>query len=70
VLLTVLLPFQRGDLVDRAHREGEILEVEHLPEGTRLTLRAPHGLAAAVQPYATAATGDAAPAARAPSTRR
>jgi GTPase len=70
VLLTVLLPFQRGDLVDRAHREGEILEVEHLPEGTRLTLRAPHGLAAAVQPYATAATGGAAPTARAPSTRR
>ena len=27
--LRVLLPFSRGDLVDRAHREGEVLAAEH-----------------------------------------
>jgi GTP-binding protein HflX len=49
----VLLPFERGDLVDRAHREGEVLVVEHLPEGTGMTLRVPPALAGALSPYAT-----------------
>jgi len=72
VLLEVLLPFERGDLVDRAHRECEVLVVEHLPEGTRLTLRAPPALAAALEPYVLAG-GEAAPATpsdRAPVERR
>jgi GTPase len=51
--LAVLLPFERGDLVDRAHREGEVLGVEHLPEGTGMTLRVPPALASALSPYAT-----------------
>ena len=50
--VAVLLPFERGDLVDRAHREGEVLAVEHLPEGTGMTLRAPAALASALAPYA------------------
>ena len=29
VELTALVPYDRGDLVDRAHREGELLEVAH-----------------------------------------
>jgi GTP-binding protein HflX len=49
--LSVLLPYARGDLVDRAHREGEILEVEHAAEGTRVRLRAPAALAHALTPY-------------------
>jgi GTP-binding protein HflX len=51
VELTALVPYDRGDLVDRAHREGEILSVDHLPEGTRLHLRAPAALASALTPY-------------------
>jgi GTP-binding protein HflX len=57
--LTVLLPFERGDLVDRAHREAEVLTVEHLPEGTGMTLRVHPALASALAPYASA---EAAPA--------
>jgi len=51
VELAAVVPYDRGDLVDRAHREGEILAVDHLPEGTRLHLRAPAALAAALAPY-------------------
>jgi GTPase len=51
VELTALVPYDRGDLVDRAHREGEILEVDHLPEGTTVRLRAPAALAHALAPY-------------------
>ena len=51
VYLTAVLPFQRGDLLDRAYREGEVLEVEHRPEGTRLVVRAPAALAHALEPF-------------------
>ena len=51
VELTAMVPYDRGDLIDRAHREGEILEVDHLPEGTRLHLRAPAALASTLGPY-------------------
>ncbi len=51
VYLTVVLPFQRGDLLDRAYREGEVLQVEHQAEGTRLVVRAPGALAHALDPF-------------------
>ena len=51
VELTALVPYERGDLVDRAHREGEILEIDHLAEGTKLHLRAPAALAHALDDY-------------------
>jgi GTP-binding protein HflX len=51
VELTALVPYDRGDLVDRAHREGEILDVDHVAEGTRLHLRAPAALGHALAPY-------------------
>jgi GTP-binding protein HflX len=54
VYLTVMLPFQRGDLLDRSYREGEVLEVEHQAEGTRLVVRAPAALAHALEPFALA----------------
>src|SRR6266516_2925397 len=53
VCLTALLPYSRGDLLDRVYREGEVLEAEHVEEGTRLTLRAPAALAHALEPYGT-----------------
>ncbi len=49
--LDVLLPYDRGDLVDRAHREGEVLSVEHVAEGTKVRLRVPSPLAHALAPY-------------------
>ncbi len=36
ILVDVLLPYDRGDLVSRVHAEGEILLEEHTAEGTRL----------------------------------
>jgi GTP-binding protein HflX len=56
--LAALVPYDRGDLVDRAHREGEILEVDHVAEGTRLRLRAPASLAHALAPYRQPAPDD------------
>jgi len=44
--IRVLVPYERGDLVARAHREGEVLAVRHAAEGTELTAPVPPGLAA------------------------
>ena len=42
----VLVPYGRGDLVARAHQEGEVLAVRHAADGTELTARVPPALAA------------------------
>ncbi len=44
--ITVLVPYGRGDLLSRAHQEGEVLTVNHGEDGTKLTARVPPGLAA------------------------
>jgi GTPase len=44
--VTALVPFGRGDLVARAHREGEVVAVAHCEGGTQLTARVPPDLAA------------------------
>ena len=44
--ITVLVPYGRGDLISRAHQEGEVLTVSHGQNGTELTARVPPGLAA------------------------
>src|SRR6204780_425403 len=49
-----IVPYGRGDLVARAHAEGEVLHSEHVAEGTLLEARVPAGLAAQLE--ATAAT--------------
>src|SRR5579863_2044464 len=65
--VTALVPFGRGDLVARAHREGEVLAVAHCTGGAQLTARVPPDLAAQLAgasagagPGAKAAAGDAA----------
>ncbi|MER6576880.1 GTPase HflX [Nonomuraea sp. NPDC048881] len=35
----LLVPYDRGDLVSRAHKEGEVLSVEHVQDGTVLHAR-------------------------------
>ncbi|HEV2917844.1 MAG TPA: GTPase, partial [Actinomycetota bacterium] len=71
VELTALVPYDRGDLVDRAHREGELLGIDHLPDGTRLHLRAPAALASALEPYRLPTSGpEAAPGAPDPGPAR
>jgi GTP-binding protein HflX len=53
--ISTLVPYGRGDLVARAHREGEVLAVAHCAEGTRLTARVPPDLAAQLTSVAPAA---------------
>jgi GTP-binding protein HflX len=36
VEIDVVVPYRRGDLVHKAHTDGEVLGEEHTPEGTRL----------------------------------
>jgi GTPase len=44
--VSALVPYDRTDLVARAHAEGEVLDIRHGAEGTQLTARVPAGLAA------------------------
>src|SRR5271170_4120632 len=44
--VVVTVPYDRGDLLSRAHAEGEVLAVRHGQDGTELTARVPPGLAA------------------------
>jgi len=43
------VPYSRGDLLARAHAEGEVLTAEHVADGTLLEARVPPGLAAQLQ---------------------
>ncbi|MFI6263892.1 GTPase HflX [Micromonospora sp. NPDC051006] len=51
VEVRAVLPYDRGDLVARVHRHGEVLSTSHLPEGTRLHVRVNEALAAELAPY-------------------
>jgi GTPase len=55
VELEVLVPYARSDLVARAHADGEVLEKEQGPEGTRLRVRVPPALAVHLDPFTVAA---------------
>ena len=46
VLVHALVPWARGDLVDRAHRTGEVISSAATAEGTALVARVHEGLAA------------------------
>ncbi|MGV3562912.1 MAG: hypothetical protein ACO1ON_06480 [Nocardioides sp.] len=52
----VLLPYSRGDLVDRIHRAGEIESLEHTADGTLVKGRASEALAGDLAAYAVAAS--------------
>jgi GTPase len=53
--VTAVIPYDRGDLVSRAHDEGEVLSVRHGGNGTRMTARIPLGLAAELEQFAVSA---------------
>jgi GTP-binding protein HflX len=52
VEVDVLVPYDRGDLVARVHRDGEVLSQEHGAGGTRLNARVDGALAAALERFA------------------
>ncbi len=43
--VTALVPYARGDLIDRIHREGELLTIEHTADGTLVVARVHDDLA-------------------------
>ena len=49
--VSVLVPYERGDLVHRLHREAEILSSEHTPHGTRVEARVTPVLEGALTAY-------------------
>jgi GTP-binding protein HflX len=53
-LLVALVPYDRAELVARAHAEGEVLRVEHGPEGTLLEARVLPDLAAVLTRFTVA----------------
>ena len=55
--VTVVVPYDRGDLVSRVHDEGEVLTVGHSGDGTELTARVPLGLAAELDQFGVTAAG-------------
>ncbi|MGI8645783.1 MAG: GTPase HflX [Nocardioides sp.] len=52
VEFAVLLPYERGDLIDRLHQHGEITSMEHTADGTLVRGRAHEDLAGALAAYA------------------
>ena len=52
VEVEVLVPYDRGDLVARVHRDGEVLGERHDDGGTHLTARVDGALAAALADFA------------------
>jgi GTP-binding protein HflX len=51
VEVLALVPYDRGDLVSRAHTDGEVLSERHTETGTRLHANVAPGLAADLAPY-------------------
>nr|WP_305782751.1 GTPase HflX [Actinoplanes lichenis] len=49
--LRVLLPYDRGDLVARIHRRGQVLDTRHTEVGTELRVRIDEALAADLENY-------------------
>ncbi len=48
----VLLPYSRGDLLDRIHRSGQLMTSEHTGDGTRVVARVHPDLAGELADYA------------------
>ncbi len=52
VAFRALLPYERGDLINRIHQQGEIASMEHTGEGTLVSGRAHEDLAGELSAYA------------------
>jgi GTP-binding protein HflX len=59
VEIRALVPYERGDLVNRIHQSGEFLTTEHLSDGTLLLARVSPALAAELAPYELVSTESA-----------
>ncbi len=52
VEVNALVPYARGDLIDKIHTSGEIMTLEHTADGTAITARVNRGLAGELAPFA------------------
>jgi GTP-binding protein HflX len=52
VVIDALVPYARGEIVARIHREGEVLSERHTEEGTELSARVHPDLAGVLEQYA------------------
>jgi GTP-binding protein HflX len=50
--VSALVPYDRGDLINRIHQEGEFVSSEHTADGTRVTVRVNSDLAGELARYA------------------
>jgi len=50
-LIEVLIPYDRGDLIDRIHRQGRVESIEHIGEGSRVRVRVGIALRGVLQAY-------------------
>ncbi|MCL2735475.1 MAG: GTPase HflX [Propionibacteriaceae bacterium] len=50
-LIQVLIPYERGDLLDRVHRQGAVESIEHTASGTLVVARVGSALSGFLQPY-------------------
>jgi GTP-binding protein HflX len=52
ITLTILVPYDRGDMVALAHEQAQVVTEEHTGEGTRLVVRAGPQAAGRLEPFA------------------
>ncbi|MDP2013800.1 MAG: GTPase HflX, partial [Actinomycetota bacterium] len=45
----LVVPYSRGDLISRVHELGDVIDLDHLPEGTHVHARVPKYLANVLQ---------------------
>jgi GTPase len=55
--VSLLVPYNRGDVVSRVHEHGEVLAVTHTDEGTRIDARVPQLLAGELAAFALLRSG-------------
>jgi GTP-binding protein HflX len=56
VAIDVLLPYERGDLLNRIHVSGELESIEHTGDGTAVRGRVHEDLAGELAPYEVSAS--------------
>jgi GTP-binding protein HflX len=56
VEVEAVVPYERGDLVSRIHEYGEVLELDHTADGTRVRARVHAGLGSELEQFAVVPT--------------
>lgn len=60
VEVTLVVPYQRGDVVSRVHAEGAVVHEEYTESGTRIVVRLPASIAGELSEFAEGGTHDGA----------